>query len=63
MEWVVLVHGVSELFHYLDDFLVVGAPNSIECAEHLTTLLAIFNDLNIPVATKKLDGTTTKLVF
>ena len=23
VEWVVRVHGVSELFHYLDDFLVV----------------------------------------
>ena len=63
VEWVVRGHGVSELFHYLDDFLVVGAPNSMECAEHLTTLLAIFNDLNIPVATEKLDGPTTRLVF
>ena len=63
MEWVVRGHGVSELFHYLDDFLVVGAPNSMECAEHLITLLAIFNDLNIPVATEKLDGPTTRLVF
>ena len=35
----------------------------MECAEHLTTLQAIFNDLNMPVATEKLDGPTTRLVF
>ena len=55
--------GVSEMFHYLGAFLVVGAPESLECAEHLTTLLTVFNDLNVPVAPEKLEGPATRLVF
>jgi hypothetical protein len=26
LEWVVRQDGVCEMFHYLDDFLVLGAP-------------------------------------
>ena len=44
-------------------FLLCGEPNSMECAEHLTTLLAICDYLNIPVATEKLDGPMTRLLF
>ena len=55
VEWVVQGggHGVSGLFHYLDDFLVVVAPTSMECAEHLKILLAIFNTLCLIHSQKK----------
>ena len=51
------------MFHYLDDFLFVGAPEYLECAEHLTTLLTVFNDLNVLVAPEKLEGPAIRLVF
>ena len=39
LEWVVRSSGVQEIFYYLDDFLVVGAPGSSQCADDLVTLL------------------------
>ena len=49
--------------HYLDDFLVVGAPNSSEYAATLTTLLRVFDRLGLPVAVEKLEGPLSCLVF
>ena len=63
LEWIARSRGVSSMFHYLDDFLVVGAPMSTECAEHLTILLATFKELGVPVAAEKLEGPATRLVF
>ena len=32
MEWHLPQRGVEQVFHYLDDFIVLGHPNSTECA-------------------------------
>lgn len=32
VEWILKEAGVSVVFHYLDDFLLIGVPNSAECA-------------------------------
>ena len=29
LRWIIQVHGVEYLFHYLDDFITVGRPASI----------------------------------
>ena len=63
LEWISRSRGVSGMFHYLDDFLVVGAPMSTECAEHLMILLATFKELGVPVAAEKLEGPAMRLVF
>lgn len=31
-KWIAKEHGVAGLFHYLDDFLIVAPPNSMEGA-------------------------------
>lgn len=49
--------------HYLDDFLIIGAPSSGQCEEYLRILLVGFEKLNIPVAMEKLEGPTTALTF
>ena len=63
VEWIVHREGASSIMHYLDDFLVVGAPNSSECAATLTILLRVFDRLGLPVALKKLEGPLSCLVF
>lgn len=50
-------------FHYLDDFLIIGAPSSGQCEEYLRISLVDFERLNIPVAMEKLEGPTTALTF
>ena len=61
MEWIVRQEGVDFTIHYLDDYLVVGAPASQECAEALTTVLGVFEHLGLPVAMDKLDGPWSRL--
>ncbi len=42
------------MVHYLDDFLVMGAPATNECSEALKGLLDTFKLLGLPVALNKL---------
>ncbi len=58
IEWIVRNEGVEFLFHYLDDFLVVGSSASNECAASLDILLTMFARLGVPVATEKLEALT-----
>ena len=63
VEWIVRQMGGRFVIHYLDDFLVIGAPNSPECGEALRCLLEVFKRLGIPVAINKLEGPVTLLEF
>ena len=63
VEWLVRQKGVQWLGHYLDDFLILGSPDSDECAIGLRILLDIFRKLDIPMALEKLEGPALKLPF
>ena len=54
--------GVDNVFHYLDDFIVLGAPNSQECTMSLATLDRSCAYLGVPVVEHKRDGPTTCLI-
>ena len=62
-EWIMKQEGVRSVIHYLDDFLVWGAPGSEECANALATVTRVFNCLGLPVAVEKLEGPATCLGF
>ena len=49
LEWIVKARGAKLTHHYLDDFIVVGAPMSGECAASLEILLKTCKELGIPV--------------
>lgn len=63
LEWVVKQWGAKLTFHYLDDFIVIGAPMTKECANSLQILLDTCAELGIPVAAHKCTDPTTCLVF
>ena len=63
VEWIVCQQGVDTVFHYLDDFLIVGNAQTGECAVHLSVLRTVFDYLGIPVAMEKLEGPATVLTF
>ena len=63
LEWIVGNVGVKKVFHYLNDFLVLGAPGSEECAHGLTTLPGLTEWLVFPVATEKVEEPSTRLTF
>ena len=54
---------MSYVLHYLDDFLFLGKPNSLECANNLATALAVCRKLGIPVAPHKVEGPNSSLSF
>ena len=55
--------GAKLTFHYLDDFIVIGAPMTKECANSLQILLDTCAELGIPVAAHKSTDPTTHLAF
>ena len=63
LEWYVRHQGVQHIFHYLDDFIVVGPPGAPYCNEAMATVLEACATLGVPVAKHKLDGPTTCLTF
>lgn len=62
-EWILKSEGVKFVLHYLDDFLMIGAPGSQECASSLAVLLRVFARLGLPIAAHKLEGPVSCLTF
>ena len=63
LEWCMVEAGVQTVYHYLDDFIVVGPPSSEICAEHLQILHKVCNDLGVPLAQEKQEGPDTTITF
>lgn len=56
-EWLAHRNGVKDAIHYVDDFLIPGAPSpSTQCADAVQALLALFARLGIPVSMPKLEA-------
>ena len=63
LEWVIRQRGVTVVDHYLDDFVTLGRPASPECSQNLRTVLAVCEELGIPLAVDKLEGPADRLTF
>ena len=63
VEWVASHRGAQGIAHYLDDYIMWGAPLSRDCAESLRILLEMCSELDIPAASQKCQGPTICLVF
>ena len=63
LEWKLKHMGIQQIFHYLDDLLIVAPPHSPRCKEELQILLQCFDSLGVPVAGQKLEGPTDCLTF
>ena len=63
LEWIIRSRGVSHVAHYLDDFVVVGAPGSPQCADDLRTLESTCRELGVLLAVAKCVAPTTQLTF
>ena len=61
--WIMGQHGVTEALHYLDDFLLLEASDSQQCAVALQTSLELCETLGIPIAAPKVEGPATVLPF
>ena len=63
LQWIIQQKGVCQLFHYLDDFITLGPPNSEICKHNLTTILDTCEALGVPMETDKTVGLSPQIVF
>lgn len=63
LNWYLHQSGIRYIMHYLDDFVIIGPPGSMECQEAMTILNRICQHLRVPIAEHKRDGPTTSLIF
>ena len=63
LEWVLQNEGLTEVLHYLDDFLTMGRPGSGECLRNLRILCEVCERLGLPLAIEKVEGPAVVLVF
>ena len=63
VSWIAAQQGISCILHYLDDFLLLGPPQSSICQQNLETFIHLCSDLGIPLASEKIEGPTTSLTF
>ena len=63
LEWTLSHKGVQWIIHYLDDFLMLGAPGTSQCSQALATTLATCDRLGCPIAPHKTVGPVTLIDF
>jgi len=51
LEWCISNGGVEWIYHYLDDFTVLGLPGTEQCAQSLHTLQTVCRDLGGTIST------------
>ena len=63
--WITTQRGVTLSVHYLylDDFLLLGSPDSSICQHNLDIFTQVCEELDIPLATEKVEGPSTSLNF
>ena len=54
---------VSNIKHYLDDFFLVGSPNSNICQRHLEACFSLCETLGVPIAQDKTEGPATCITY
>lgn len=51
VEWILLnTHHLSDLMHYLDDFITAGPPDSAQCSLKLHTSISVCKKLGLPLS-------------
>ena len=63
LEWCVAKQGIRHIYHYLDDFIVLGSPGTAECGASLSILQRVCQELGVPLAPEKQDGPAAVLTF
>ena len=61
--WAIHCRGVCWLLHYLDDFLLFGAPGTLEVASAAAVATEVLANAGIPVAAHKTEGPSTAVTF
>ena len=55
--------GAACVYHYLDDFIILGEPGGITYAQNLQLILEVCKELGVTVALEKCEGPSVCIVF
>ncbi len=53
LKWVLHQQGTEHVFHYLDDFIILGPPRSPQCQRYLDILGRVCASLGVLLAAHK----------
>jgi len=62
LQWILEAAGIK-VMHYLDDFLIFGAPGTGQGSQALNLALELCRRLGVPVASQKTEGPATSWFF
>ena len=63
LQFIMQKHGVHRIMHYLDDFLLFGAPGTEQCCQALQLAMDCCTRLGVPIAESKIEGPTERITF
>ena len=63
LQWIIQRRRAQPLFHYLDDYITVGPPNSELCQINLDTIKSVCAHTGVPLEDGKCEGPTTCIIF
>ena len=63
LSWILQTQGITPVLHYLDDFLLMGPPQSSICYKNLEVVKDVCAQLGIPLALEKVEGPSESLPF
>ena len=58
-----VIESLTSSTTYLDDYLIIGNPQSKQCESDLQSFQSILQWLKVQVAREKLEGPSTRLTF
>jgi hypothetical protein len=63
LQWMMQEKGASHVDHYVDDFITMGRPGTVECANNARIMLQVCEEAGAPVEEDKTEGPATTLPF
>ena len=63
IHWILAENYQANLNHYLDDFFLIGPPDTPKCAQSVQDMLQLCSTLGVPVAMDKLEGPSTMITY
>ena len=63
MTWALFSRGIWFVLHYLDDFLLIGPPESREASQAKEIATTVFGELGAPITSQKTEGPSLRITF
>lgn len=63
VQWIMQRRGIANVFHYIDDFIALGMPGTVECEENNMIMHETCTEVGLPADPVKDEGPATTITF